>query len=217
MVCDCPDAVINVLDSAVRVELDKLQGVLSLSGSFDRALNEVAGLAIDQVQAAVDLIPTISGLTPADILQYLTCPLFPLALAVDFDAFKGLDPRIQIANLKAMFEHTIAEVRREYEETLSGAQQREVIAIAKRFAEEFPRIRLDPVSLAKAVAISAAVFTLCNEIYETHSFSRFATIAEGFSLKSGLPSNLDPKVAELIGVLQLGEAKIAALKAALAV
>lgn len=216
MVCNCPDAVIAVLDKAVRVELDKLQGILSLSSAFDRALSGVAGVAIDQVRTAVDLIPTLTGLNFADILQYLTCPLTPLALLIDFDAFKHLDPRIQIANLKAMFEHTIAEARKAYEEALSGSAQREIINIAKRFANEFARVRLDPVGLAKAVAISAAVFTLCPEVYETRSFKRLADIAENFSLTSGLPTGLDDEVAELIGVLQLGEAKIEALKAFIA-
>lgn len=201
MACsNCPDAVTFTLRDIVQTELDNVRSIKNLSTSISRALQDVAQLAVDTVERAIDLIPVLPGLDFTEILGYLTCPLTPLALAVDFEQFaNALDPTVQLQRLKALGRSVLNNARREFEAFLAASDYRQIIGIARKFANEFLRIRFNPVSFAKAVVISATVLAVCGqEEYEAGPYLEFANELTNFSLTGPIPSGLDVNVSALL-------------------
>ena len=211
----CPDAVIYTLRDIVQTELDKVRALKNLSTTVSRALQDVALLAIETVDAALNLIPTIPGLDFSEILGYLTCPLTPLALAVDFDQFaSALDPTVQLQRLKSLARATLNATRREFEAFLDASDFRQVIGLARRYAGEFTRVKFDVVSFSKAIVISATVLAVCGEEeYTEGPYLEFANELTTFSLTAGIPSGIDSNVAVLLQKLIEAETrfKLAAL------
>lgn len=201
MACsNCPDAVTFTLRDIVQTELDNIRSIKNLSTSISRALQDVAQLAVDTVERAIDLIPVLPGLDFTEILGYLTCPLTPLALAVDFEQFaSALDPTVQLQRLKALGRSVLNNARREFEAFLAASDYRQIIGIARKFANEFLRIRFNPASFAKAVVISATVLAVCGqEEYEAGPYLEFANELTNFSLTGPIPSGLDVNVSALL-------------------
>lgn len=201
MACEsCPDAVTFTLRDVVQTELDNIRSIKNLSTAISRALQDVAQLAVDTVERAIDLIPVLPGLDFSEIIGYLTCPLTPLALAVDFDQFaSALDPTVQLQRLKALGRSVLNNARREFEAFLDASDYRQVIGIARKFANEFLRIRFNPASFAKAVVISATVLAVCGrEEYEAGPYLEFANELTNFSLTGPIPSGLDVNVSALL-------------------
>lgn len=212
---NCPDAVTFTLRDIVQTELDKVRAIKNLSTVVSRALADVAALAVGVLDAALDLIPTLPGIDFSEILGYLTCPLTPLALAVDFDQFaSALDPTVQLQRIKALGRASLNAARREFEAFLDASDFKQVIGLARRYAGEFTRIKFDPVSFSKAIVISATVLAVCGqEEYEQGPYLEFANELTDFSLNAGIPSGIDGNVAALLQRLIEAESrfKLAAL------
>lgn len=216
MACSgCPDAVTYTLRDVVQVELDKVRAIKNLSTVVSRALQDTAALAIETLDAALDLIPTLPGIDFTEILSYLTCPLTPLALAVDFDQFaSALDPTVQLQRLKALGRASLNAARREFEAFLDASDFKQIIGLARRYAGEFTRIKFDAVSFAKAIVISATVLAVCGEDeYRDGPYLEFANELTNFSLTAGVPTGIDTNVAALLQRLIEAESrfKLAAL------
>ena len=216
MACEnCPDAVTFTLRDIVQTELDKVQALKNLSTVVSRALQDVAALAIETVDAALELIPTLPGLNFSEILGYLTCPLTPLALAVDFEQFaSALDPTVQLQRIKSLGRASLNASRRAYEDFLAASDFRQVIGLARRYSGEFTRIKFDAVSFAKAIVISATVLAVCGQTeYQEGPYQEFANELTTFSLTGGIPSGIDVNVAALLQRLIEAETrfKLAAL------
>lgn len=152
---NCPDAVTYSLRTIVEAELDKVRAIKELSDVFSRALQDIAALADGVVSAALSEVPTLPAFDFTDILGYLTCPLTPLVLLVDFEEFQSLDPTVQLQRLKSLAKAEIDVARQRYEDVLAASDYRQVINLARKYANEFLRVRLDPESFAKAVVITA--------------------------------------------------------------
>lgn len=216
MACEnCPDAVTFTLRDIVQTELDKIQALKNLSTVVSRALQDVAALAIETIDAALELIPTLPGLNFSEILGYLTCPLTPLALAVDFEQFAStLDPTVQLQRIKSLGRASLNASRRAYEDFLAASDFRQVIGLARRYSGEFTRIKFDAVSFAKAIVISATVLAVCGQTeYQEGPYQEFANELTTFSLTGGIPSGIDVNVAALLQRLIEAETrfKLAAL------
>lgn len=206
---ECPDAVIFTLRDTVQQELFKVRSIIDLAPRVSDALANVATLAIDTVDQALGLVPALPILDFAEILSYLTCPLTPLALLVDFEQFASiLDPTVQLQRLKSLATASLNAARRAYEDFLTDSEFAQVIGLARRFANEFVRISFNPISFARAIVISASVLTLCGEEeYTNGPYLEFANTIQGFSLVGGLPTSMDQNVAALIQRLLEGEAR----------
>lgn len=213
----CPDSVTYTLRDVVQIELDKVRAIKNLSTVVSRALQDVAGLAIDAVDAALDLIPTLPGLDFSEILGYLTCPLLPLALAIDFEEFSSiLDPTVQLQRIKQLGRASLNNARRAFEDFLDASDFKQVIGLARRYAGEFTRIKFDATSFAKAIVISATVLAVCGEEeYAAGPYLEFANELVGFSLTGGVPTGIDVNVAALLQRLIEAETRFKAAALAL--
>jgi hypothetical protein len=204
-ICGCPDAVIYALRGVVQSELDKLRAITDLTGYYNRVLKDLAGLVFNVVSSAVDLIPDISVLNPAGLVDYLTCPLLPLLFVVDVDA---LDPRTQQEQFRQLFRDEIKRYRREYEELLRDSEQARLIELVRKYVQEMQRIGFDEGSFLNAVIISATVLSVCGEEeYQEGPYQAFANIADSFAFSGGVPSSLDANMAAVSQKLLEAETK----------
>lgn len=218
MSCEsCPDSVTFTLRDIVQAELDKVRAIKSLSDVVSNALRDVAALAINVIDTALDAIPVLPGLDFSEIFEYLTCPLTPLALGVDFAEFAdALDPTVQLQRLKSLGKSLLAKARRDYESILAESDYSQVIALARRYSGEFTRIKFDVVSFTKAIVISATVLAVCGQgEYEEGPYLEFANEISTFSLTGGVPSNVDVNVSALLQRLIEAETRLKAAALAL--
>lgn len=214
--CGCPDAVVFALNERVRVELEKLKSIIELTGAVNDALRGVAGFVYAIVAAAVSGIPSLAGLNASEIASYLTCPLLPLALALDVDDFTQIDPDTQLQRLKDLFAGQIKDARRQYETALRTSGQRRAIELTRKYARELERIKFDGDSFLDAVIISATVLVVCGtEIYQQGPYQDFANAASGFSMVGDVPATLDTNAAAVVSKFLEGETKFKAMSAAL--
>lgn len=213
----CPDAVTFTLRSKVEIALDQVRSIKELSFNYNRALQDVAGLAEGVVASIAAAIPDVPGLDFGDILGYLTCPLTPLALALgNLNEFTELDPRVQLARLRGLIRAEIEYARRGFEDALAQIDFRNVVDIARKYVNEFLRIRFDAVAFAEAVVITATVYAVCGEDeYVEGPYLDFANEVQDFSLTGGVPSSLDVNVAAIVQRLLEAETKFTALQASL--
>lgn len=203
----CPDSVTFTLRNIVQGELDKVRGIKNKTQLFSRALSDVAALADDSINAAQVSIPTVPQIDFTDILGYLACPLTPLALAVDdLSALTALDPQTQLRRLMNLGKAEIDKSRRDYEDLLDAADTNQLIGLARKYANEFVRVRFDSGTFAKAILIASTVLAVCGTAeYTDGPYLDFANEIDGFSLVGGLPADLDNNVATIVQKLVSAE------------
>jgi hypothetical protein len=218
MACaNCPDAVTFTLRNKVRATLDSVRSIKSLTDAFSRALREIAGLAFLDIEALLNAIPDIPVIDFTDILAYLTCPLTPLAIAVDdISEFEDVNPNAQLSTFKSLAKAEIDEARRAYEDTIRTSDFRQVINIARNYANELVRARFNEAAFAEGLLIAATVLGVCGEDeYQEGPYQDFANEVQGFSLTGGIPSDLDPNAAAIVQRLVQSEEKFRLAAAAL--
>lgn len=212
----CPDAVTFTLRRIVQEQLDNVRSIKSLTDSLSRALQDIAGLADLDIQGLLDGIPEIPTIDFTEILGYLTCPLTPLALALDITQIQALDPNVQLQKLKRLAQSSIEQARAAFETALDESPFRQLINIARRFATEITRIRFDEIRFAEAVLVSATVLAVCGTgEYEAGPYLEFANEVQDFSFVGGVPADLDANVAAIVQKLVQSELKFKAAAAAL--
>jgi hypothetical protein len=217
MACsNCPDAVVAVLRTKVRSELNKLSAIVSMTAFFNDAIGSTAGVAVADTQSAVDAIPVASALSPLDILEYVLCPLTPLALGLDGiqDLVSG-DVNTQTKKVQGLSKGNVDRARREYEKALKNSPNDKLIRQARKYEQRLRQIGFDANSFAEAVVITATVQSVCDADEFDDVFLQFAQLAQNFSFTGGVPATLDQNLAALIQRLSQGEAKFAALRDAL--
>lgn len=210
----CPSAVTSVLRRKVQDELSKLLSVLKLSDFFNSAFGSTAGVAVQDVDGAVDSIPLPIPLNFVDLLQYALCPLTPLALGIDdLGSLTSLDPTAQLAKIKSLSTGDIDNARQNYELALDNSPNAKLISQARKYQRETQRIAFTPQSFAEAIVIAATVQAVCgNDEFVEGPYRAFALAADGFTFTGGVPGVLDTNLAALIQKLAQGEAKFAALR-----
>lgn len=212
----CPDAVTFTLRRLVQDQLDNVRSIKSLTDSLNRALQDIASLADFDIQSLLDNIPAVPSIDFTDILGYLTCPLTPLALALDLTQIQALDPVVQLQKLKRLAQAEIEQARRAFEDALNASPFNQLIRIAQRFAAEITRIRFDEIRFAEAVLITATVLAVCGEDeYVEGPYQDFANEVQDFSFVGGVPADLDNNVATIVQKLVQSELNFKAAAAAL--
>lgn len=212
-ICGCPEAVIYSLRSIVQAELDKVRAILRATSFFDRAIREVAGVLGEILDAALAAIPDPVVIDVSSILDYLTCPLLPLALGLDLVDIEDLDPGILLAKLKALKAAEIEDARQAYEAFLRAAEHAQLLFVASTYTRNLSRLRFDAASFAKAVLISATVLAVCGEEeYQAGPYEEFATVIQDFNMDNGVPSSLSDNAAAIVQKLLQIEQKFKALR-----
>lgn len=210
----CPSAVTATLRRRVQAELDKLSSIVRLTDVFNASYGTVAGTGFADVNSAVSSIPSPHNLNLAEIIQYVTCPLTPLALALgDLDDLLNLDPAAQVQKVKSLSSGDIDAARKNYESVLTNSPNGKLISQIRKYERELRRVQFDASSFAEALVICATVQVVCgNEEFVTGPFQSFAALADGFSFVGGVPSTLDQNLAALVQKLKQGEDKFKALR-----
>jgi len=215
-ICGCPDAVIYSLRKIVQVELDKVRAIINATSYFDQAAKDVVGFAGDDIDSAAGAIPSPLSISFTDILEYITCPLLPLALGLTLADIQDLDPTVQLQKVKDLKAGEIQEARETYEAGLSSSDNAKLIGVARKYTKEMERLRFDSVTYANAVLISATVLAVCGtEEYQAGPYEEFATVIQDFDMANGVPSGLSGNSAAIVQKLMNAEAKFKALRASL--
>lgn len=210
----CPSAVTSILRRKVQAELGKFLAIARLTGLFNDAFGATAGIAVEDASFAVNAIPSPLPLSFLDLVQYLTCPLTPLALGIDgFTELTQLDPNAQLAKIKGLASGDIDDARRNYERTLDNSPNKKLISQGRKYEREMRRINFNAETFAEALLIAASVQAFCGqEEFTSGPYQQFALATDGFSFVGGVPSTLDNNLAALIQKLAQGEAKFKALR-----
>lgn len=210
----CPVEVTAILRAKVQIELDKLAAILESTGLFNRAFGVNAQYGVADADAALGLIPDPVSLNLLNLLNYLTCPLTPLAIGVaGIEVLTDQDPTAVFARLKALTTGKIDSARRSYENALSSSSNNKLIEAARKYLTNMLRVRFDAASFAEAVVIAASVQVICGDSeFLEGPYQRFAQLANGFGFTGGVPNTLDQNLAALIQRLQRAEEKFAALR-----
>lgn len=216
MSCGCPDAVVYALRGRVQRELDKVLAIKNATGLFNRAAKDVVGNAGDDIDAAVGTIPSASPIGYLDLIQYLTCPLTPLALGLSITDITDLDPTIALNKVKALRSGEIEHARKNYEDTLSRSPNSGLIKIARKYVNELLRLQFDASSFTEAVIISATVLSACGTAeYNSGPYASFANAVTDFSFQNGVPTGLDQNAAAIVQKLLNAETKFKQLREAI--
>jgi hypothetical protein len=213
MSCGCPDAVVYALRGRVQRELDKVLAIKNATGLFNRASKDVIGNAAGDIDSALATIPTASPLNYLDLVQYLTCPLTPLALGLSITDISALDPTIALNKVKGLRSGEIEHARSNYEGVLSSSANSGLIRIARKYVNELLRLQFNSSSFTEAVIISATVLATCGtDEYTAGPYAAFANAVTDFSFQNGVPTGLDQNAAAIVQKLLSAEAKFKALR-----
>ena len=214
-ICNCPDEVILALRGIVQTELNRILSLKRATAGIGISISNCpAGVVTDIANASNSAIPSYAMVNPLKILSYLLCPLFlfafpsPMTLA----KFKELDPRIQLATIRALLVKTIDKASKEFERLLNSSPHSKVIHALQKFISELLRTGCNAASIAHALLCSAAVKVLCEEEYELGPYKKFEAELANFSFSGGIPSGLDGNLKAALKKLQSSKGKITALK-----
>lgn len=216
MVCGCPDGVIFTLRRTVQTELNKVRALLRLSRFFDSAVSGVIGEVDADVTSAVNAIPDPISIGFLDLVDYLTCPLLPLALGLDLADFEDLDPTDQLNRVRSLKAGELNEARKGYENAIKEAETFRLIKIARNYTGELLRQRLTADSFTNAVIVSATVLAVCGaEEYNAGPYAEFANLTAEFTFENNVPSLLSQNSQAIVQKLLNAETKFEALRGSL--
>jgi hypothetical protein len=216
--CNCPDEVIVSLRGIVQTELNRILSVKRATAGIGTSISNCpAGVVTDIANASSSSIPSFAIVNPLKILEYLLCPLFPFAFPppMDLSKFSKLDPRIQLAKIRALLGKVIDKASKEFQDLLNMSPHSKVIHALQKFLSELLRTGCNAGSIAHALICSAAVRVLCEEEYESGPYKKFETEVADFSFSGGIPSGIDGNLKAALKKLQSSKTKMAALKKAL--
>lgn len=208
----CPNYIVAAVRTPVEKALSQVRSVKRRVLSVNAVLKEIVGTAAADIAAVIAIIPIPPILDLAEIVSALTCPLTPLALAVDAATLANLDPREVFALIQNQIAQFTQDIIEDYDNALAVLASFRVVQIAQRFLEDLLRINLDVVLLAEAVTIAAFVESTCPEEFADGPYKDFQDEISGFSLDGVIPSTLDSGVSDVLTELQTGNTKIEAWK-----
>lgn len=215
MACGCPDAVVYTLRSRVSRELSKVRAIKAATGLFNTATQEVIGNAGADLDAAANLIPTPVPINYLDLLQYLTCPLTPLAIGLELSDIQSLDPNVALAKVKNLKTGEVENSRKNYESYLASSTNSDLVKTARKYALELLRMEFNSASFTEAVIISATVLAVCGqEEYQAGPYASFANEIVDFSFQNGVPSGLSQNAAAIVQKILNAERKFEQLRKA---
>lgn len=206
----CPDYIKFPLRNTVQVGVNRLTLVQKRTGIINDALSGTVGELSADVAAAAAVIPTPPGFSLTDVLAALTCPLTPVALALDAAVLASLDPRTLFRRLQSIIKETARTIRINYERALRELGTFRTIQTIKRYLEQLLRVGLSAVFLAEVKVITSFVSSTCPEEYVIGPYATFDTLAEDISFTGVVPSSLNADVRNICIQLQIAETKIAA-------
>lgn len=212
--CDgCPDYIKAKVERPVSQALQQVKsvkkvinGFTSMTRDFTEDLVESMTVALD---ALVDAIPPPPTINVADIVGLITCPLLPLALAIDPSVLAQLDPQKVVEMIKRSMKEYVDKLMNEYEDSKRALPTFPNLRVFDRFFKELKRLRVDTILIAQTTAACLYVRGVCRDYYESGPFAEFMEEVSTFSVTGLIPSGLPDVVTPIMNKLNEGEAKLA--------
>ena len=183
---------------------------------FNDAIGDLAGIAAEALTNAVDAIPEPVSTDFLSLIDYITCPLTPLALGLGgiSDLTNG-DLNTQLKRLQGLQKGTIDKARREFEQTLANTPEAKMIQQGRKLDRQIRQLNFDAESFAEAVLITAVVQSVCDQQEFDEIFGDFAILSADFASKGGLLGVLNTNLAAMQQQLIRAETKFSALRVSL--
>jgi hypothetical protein len=199
--------------------LDQINDLKALTVGFASILKQLAATITDDLSLLPGLIPAPPGLSLSDIVGLATCPLTPLALALDPSI---ADPRLIVLAVRRFLKAEVAQVIASYEIALSSLASYDVVKLVRKYVQECMRVVGDPADFAAnfgtAAAVSATVLALCPETYNNpaYPFQALVQALSGFTYDptTFLPSGIEPSALPNVTQVALAEVKLTAWRQA---
>ena len=203
----CPDYIKGACRRPVEIALSQVLTLQKRVTAINEALTGVIGDTAAEVAAVVALLPLPPGwpiplLSLADIIDLLTCPLTPAALALEPALLTNMDPSEIYTRVQDVMGRYAQQVNRSYEEGLDALDP-QALSPLRRFYRDLRRINLDAVTFAEAVALTVYVKAVDPTEFSEGPYEEFEETITGFSVTgfvpSGLSADVDGAMVELLG------------------
>lgn len=214
---NCPDYISAAVEAPVRFALGQIRTIKKRTRFMNDALvGKITGPYIAAVQTVVDAIPVPPVFDLAELLNTFTCPLTPVAIALDPSLLVQLDPRTLWKRVQDTFLAYNATLVALYEGGLEALPEGpDLVKIAKAYFEDLKRTEFDEETFAKAVAISAYVLAICPITHAAGVYAEFDAEITDFDLSGFIPiDSLNAVVRDFMLVLMEGETKLEAWRIA---
>jgi hypothetical protein len=213
---DCPEYIRSAVRRPVQDALDQVRSVKNITQFLNAAIAGKVGNAAASVAAVIATIPLPPVLDVSEIVSTITCPLTPVALALDPTLLAALDPRVVVQPLQNTFAQFVRDLMRSYDDALEALAEASVVSIIRRVFDDIKNINFDAANLAKAIAITAYVETTCPEEYADGPYQDLDAELTDFTLDKGFVpvDQLEDDVRDVMLELGEGELKIAAWREA---
>jgi len=221
-VCGCPDIVITVLQAYVSRELGKVRQAKFYENALNAAVGSITVDTVAKIEGIVDIIPDPIGISFTDLVSYITCPLFPTALAIKqyeasrtaqdetalLDTFQGIDPETQKKLIEGMARDYSSQLESDYRDGIQGLDEAPAIGLAQQYQDELKSIDLDADSLAIATTAATQVQTTCPAVFAGSVFEEFLAETTDFSINAGVSSGVGGGLGDVLSLMAQATVKL---------
>jgi hypothetical protein len=212
--CDgCPDYIKAKIERPVSRALRQVKAVKQVINGFTSVVRDFTDELVDSMTVDLDAlvieIPPPPTLDFTDIIGLITCPLLPLALALDPSVLAQLDPQKVIDMIKREMKEYVDKLMAEFEEAKRALPTFPNLRVFDRFFKELKRLRVDTVLIAETTATCLYVQGVCRDYYESGPFAEFMEEVSDFSVTGLIPSGIPDVVTPIMNKLNEAEAKLA--------
>lgn len=212
---NCPDYISAPVEAFVSRSLEQVRTIKKRTRLVNEALRGKVAAVQAAVQAIVDDIPVPPVFDLSEILDTFTCPLTPVAIALDPSLLVQFDPRTLWKRIQDQFRAYLSRIMSDYENALAAVEGFDLVKIGKNYFEDLKRTEFDAAAFAKAVAISAYVLGICPITHAAGVYAEFDEEITDFDLNGFIPiDSLDDDVRDFMLVLMAGETKLEAWRIA---
>lgn len=155
----CPDQIIEAVASNVREAMARVQRIKRLTNIFQRILTDIANVYLDIIVRRLDELYALIPEPPvADLAFYqalITCPLTPLALALEPSLLTQVDPREILKRYKAKAREFLARIENYYDMALADLQAVDPRPLATIIEQDYEAIFPSDVAINSGLTASA--------------------------------------------------------------
>lgn len=214
---------LDAVAANVQAVLDKVNAMKYLTTTFDRLFVQVIVNIEDDLDAWIGRIPLPPAFDLSEILDYLVCPLTPIAINIDVSILQNLDPRLTYMKIAKQFEATVRDVIVAYTIDTASLKSAALIQLIQRYVREIQRAVGDQYQFAIDYPLTLGYVTYiqqtCPEIYANpaYPYMRFVAAISDWSFDGVLPSGISVSVKGTVDKVAEAETRIQAWRTLLTI
>jgi hypothetical protein len=155
----CPEQIVEAVASNVRETMARVQRVKRLTSIFQRILNDIAGAYLSVIVRRLDELYALIPEPPiADLAFYqglVTCPLTPLAFALEPELIALVDPRELIKKYKEKARQFLARVENYYDMAMADLEANDPRPLATIIEQDYESLFPSDTSINSGLTASA--------------------------------------------------------------